>query len=62
MTTKLINRQNYDEIEAFLKYLKEVRPAPHPRSPESLRARARTWGSVIGADAAEVFQVMRAIR
>jgi hypothetical protein len=32
------------------------------RSPESLRARARTWGSVIGTDAAEVFQVVRAIR
>ena len=50
------------KIEAFLKYLKEVRPAPHPRSPDSLRARARTWGSVIGTDAAEVFQVLRAIR
>jgi LmbE family N-acetylglucosaminyl deacetylase len=50
------------KIEAFLKYQREVRKAPHPRSPESLRARARMWGSVIGTDAAEVFQVMRAIR
>lgn len=50
------------KIEAFLRYEREIRPAPHPRSPESLRARARTWGSVVGVEAAEVFQVMRAIR
>lgn len=50
------------KIEAFLRYQREVRPAPHPRSPESLRARAQTWGSVIGTHAAEVFQVARLIR
>lgn len=51
-----------DKIRAFCRYEREVRPAPHPRSPESLRARARTWGSVIGVDAAEVFSVIRCIR
>jgi LmbE family N-acetylglucosaminyl deacetylase len=51
-----------DKIRAFCRYEREVRPAPHPRSPESLRARARTWGSVIGVDAAEPFMVIRAVR
>jgi LmbE family N-acetylglucosaminyl deacetylase len=50
------------KIEAFLCYEKEVREAPHPRSPESLRARARTFGSYVGLDAAEPFQVVRSIR
>ena len=51
-----------DKIRAFCRYEREVRPAPHPRSPESLRARARSWGSVIGVDAAEPFMVIRAVR
>lgn len=51
-----------DKIRAFCRYEREVRPAPHPRSPESLRARARTWGSVIGVEAAEPFMVVRAVR
>jgi LmbE family N-acetylglucosaminyl deacetylase len=51
-----------DKIRAFCRYEREVRPAPHPRSPESLRARARTWGSVIGVDAAEPFMVVRGVR
>lgn len=51
-----------DKIRAFCRYEREVRPAPHPRSPESLRARARTWGSVVGKEAAEVFSVVRSIR
>jgi len=51
-----------DKIRAFCRYEREVRPAPHPRSPESLRARAQTWGSVIGVAAAEPFMVVRAVR
>ena len=50
------------KIEAFSCYERELREAPHPRSPEVLRARARTWGSVIGVAAAEPFQVLRIIR
>ena len=34
-----------DKIKAFCRYEREVRPAPHPRSPETLRARARTSSS-----------------
>ena len=51
-----------DKIRAFCRYEREVRPAPHPRSPESLRARASMWGSVVGVEAAEPFMVIRAIR
>lgn len=47
------------KVEAFACYEREVRPFPHPRSPEALRARALTWGSVIGVEAAEPFQVLR---
>ena len=51
-----------DKIKAFCCYEREVRPSPHPRSPESLRARARTWGSVVGVEAAEPFMLVRAVR
>lgn len=51
-----------DKIRAFCRYEREVRPAPHPRSPEALRARAFTWGSVIGVAAAEPFMVVRSVR
>jgi LmbE family N-acetylglucosaminyl deacetylase len=51
-----------EKIRAFCRYEREVRPSPHPRSPEALRARAATWGSVIGVAAAEPFMVVRAIR
>lgn len=51
-----------DKIRAFCCYEREVRSAPHPRSPESMRARALTWGSVVGVDAAEPFMVVRALR
>ena len=48
-----------EKIRAFSLYQSEVRPAPHPRSAESLRARAVTWGSVVGVAAAEAFCVVR---
>jgi LmbE family N-acetylglucosaminyl deacetylase len=50
-----------DKIRAFSLYESEVRATPHPRSPESLRARAVTWGSVVGFSAAEPFHVVREI-
>ena len=52
-------RAEYDKVRAFALYESEVRPAPHPRSPESLRARAATWGSVAGCGAAEAFRIVR---
>jgi hypothetical protein len=50
------------KIEAFACYTKEVRPSPHPRSPESLRARARYWGSLVNRQAAEPFALVRCLR
>lgn len=50
------------KIEAFGQYEQELRCPPHPRSPEALRARAVTWGSMVGLGAAEPFQVLRSLR
>ena len=50
------------KIEAFLRYTKEVRPFPHPRSPEALRDRARYWGSLVNRKAAEPFVLVRGLR
>ncbi|WP_214365468.1 PIG-L deacetylase family protein [Pseudonocardia sp. H11422] len=47
------------KIDAFVRYRSEVRPAPHPRSPEALADRGRHWGSVAGLGAAEPFVVAR---
>jgi LmbE family N-acetylglucosaminyl deacetylase len=51
-----------EKLEAFACYESEIRPAPHPRSPEALRALAEARGSVIGAQAAEAFRLIRSIR
>ncbi len=48
-----------EKVRAFALYESEVRPAPHPRSSESLRARAVAWGSVVGCAAAEAFRIVR---
>jgi LmbE family N-acetylglucosaminyl deacetylase len=50
------------KIEAFLRYTKEVRSFPHPRSPEALRDRARYWGSLVNRKAAEAFVLVRGLR
>ena len=50
------------KIDAMQVYESEVRSFPHPRSPESLRAIARRWGSVVGLDAAEAFELVREIQ
>lgn len=50
------------KIAAMACYAQEMRPYPHPRSPEALRARAQYWGSVAGTEAAEAFVLMRGVR
>ena len=47
------------KIAAMQCYAGEVRPAPHPRSPEVIRAIARRWGSVCGCEYAEAFELIR---
>lgn len=50
------------KIAAMALYDGETRAFPHPRSAEALRAIARRWGSVAGVEAAEAFELVRAIR
>jgi len=50
------------KVQAMQLYESEARPFPHPRSPEVLRAIARRWGSVVGLEAAEAFELVRSVR
>lgn len=50
------------KVRAMQAYASEARPFPHPRSPEALRAVARRWGSIVGVNYAEAFELVRAIR
>ena len=50
------------KINALEKYTGEVRAFPHPRSPEALRTAARRWGSVVGVEYAEAFELLRSVR
>jgi len=50
------------KLKAMELYESEARSFPHPRSPEALRAVARHWGSVVGCEAAEAFELIRAVR
>jgi len=50
------------KVAAISEYEAELRGFPHPRSVEAITAAARRWGSVVGCDAAEAFQLLRARR
>lgn len=50
------------KVQAMRLYDDEIRPFPHPRSPEALEAIARRWGSVSGLGAAEAFQSVRIVK
>ena len=50
------------KIEAMKQYRSEIRPFPHPRSPEAIEAAARRWGATAGVGAAEAFELIRAIQ
>jgi LmbE family N-acetylglucosaminyl deacetylase len=51
-----------DKLRAMACYKSEVRPHPHPRALESLRARAAYWGQIVGRPYAEAFVVVRTVR
>ena len=57
-----IEKYMESKIAAMECYESEARPFPHPRSPESLRAIGRRWGSVAGLNAAEAFELVRWVR
>lgn len=44
------------------KYQEEMRPFPHPRSPEYIRAMAVKWGGFVGVPLAEAFELVRSVR
>jgi LmbE family N-acetylglucosaminyl deacetylase len=50
------------KIEAMQIYESEAREFPHPRSPQALQAIAGRWGSVVGLNAAEAFEVIWEIK
>ena len=50
------------KIAAMQCYESERREAPHPRSPDMLRAAAARWGSVAGTRCAEAFELIRSLR
>jgi LmbE family N-acetylglucosaminyl deacetylase len=50
------------KIAAMQCYGSERREAPHPRSPEVLRATAVRWGATAGLQAAEAFELIRSVR
>jgi LmbE family N-acetylglucosaminyl deacetylase len=50
------------KMQAMALYESEVRPFPHPSSPDAIRAIARRWGSTAGVEAAEAFELVRATR
>lgn len=50
------------KVQAMQLYESEACSFPHPRSPEALRAIAHRWGSTVGVEAAEAFQLIMSIR
>jgi len=50
------------KLKALECYADQMRPFPHPRSPEAIRAYATRWAAVAGIDAAEAFELVRWVR
>jgi len=50
------------KVKAMETYASEIRCFPHPRSGEALRSIARRWGSVVGLEYAEAFELIRSVR
>ena len=50
------------KVQAMEVYESEAQPFPHPRSPAALQAVARRWGSAVGFEAAEAFELSRETR
>lgn len=47
------------KLDAFRCYESELRQFPHPRSIETLKNTARQWGSKVGLEYAEAFELIR---
>ena len=46
------------KIEAMKIYESEIREFPYPRSLEAIRTTTRQWGSVVGLEYAEAFELI----
>ncbi|MCB2198762.1 PIG-L family deacetylase [bacterium] len=57
-----ISEQLERKVEGMALYESEAREFPHPRSGDALRAIARRWGTVVGLQAAEAFELIRSVR
>jgi len=57
-----VSRTIDKKLEALKSYRQEVRRFPHPRSMEAIEVIAKRWGTVVGLDYAEAFEVIRDIR
>jgi len=51
-----------EKLDALAAYGDELREHPHPRTVENVRRNARLWGAKSGVDAAEPFELLRAVR
>lgn len=49
------------KLKALETYGDEMRPSPHARSPEAVRALAKLRGGTVGCNAAEAFSVLRLV-
>ena len=56
-----ITRTLETKIKAMEPFASEMRPYPHPRSPESIRALAQKWGSEAGIPLAEAFKLIKEV-
>lgn len=50
------------KLRALERYTGEIRPAPHPRSVEVVRANAVRRGAAVGRPAAEAFELVRGVQ
>lgn len=56
-----ISNQIESKIKAMSLYRSEVRDSPHPRSLDSIKLKAKMWGTQVGLDYAEAFELVRSI-
>jgi LmbE family N-acetylglucosaminyl deacetylase len=56
-----VTRTIEKKLAAMACYESELRPAPHPRSLEALRARSQYWGQIITRPYAEAFVLARRV-
>jgi len=57
-----ISKSMEQKISAMACYEMETRSFPHPRSLEALKCTARRWGSIVGCEYAEAFELIRMLR